>query len=175
MADHPIYNNLEEFKLFYLETFPSISIFAQRYVKDNAIAKDIAQEAFVSIWEKRPSINTLKEIRYYLYHITKNKCLNYLKKNKLQENYLLHEAAYSSDEFFESKIIEQEFFIELHKAIGSLGTQTQTIIQLALRGYGNMEISEHIGISTNTIKTLKKRAFNKLNEKLKKHFYTFFF
>lgn len=172
MADKNIFYDIEDFKVFYLETFPSICIFAEKYVADHDIAQDIAQESFISIWNKKPRMDTMEEIRYYLYRIVKNRCLNHLKKMKLKQAYLLAIENDKNDQLFDSQIIEQETFLQLRKAIKLLGNQTQTVINLSLQGYGNIEISEYIGISINTVKTLKRRAFSKLSKVLREHFYS---
>ncbi|TAJ14430.1 RNA polymerase sigma-70 factor [Marinilabiliaceae bacterium JC017] len=162
-----------KFKSFFNEFFPVLVVFARRYVVDDEPAHDIAQEAFITAWEKRLSIKNLDDVRFYLYTIVRNKCLNYLKHIKVKR---VHEQEVSkeNDIYFETVTIEQETFLMLKKAIGTLAPKTQEIINLSLQGLGNNDISEQLDISVNTVKTMKRRAFKKLSQQLKDHFYLFF-
>lgn len=164
----------DDFKAFFHDFFPVITIFAKRYVIDEDIAQDIAQEAFIAAWKKKPDVKSDEDLRFYLYTVVKNKCLNYLKHQKTKKTYI--ESFNKDDEghIFDATMIENEVFIQLSKAIKSLAPKTQEILNLSLQGHGNNEIAENLNISVNTIKTLKRRAFKKLNQQLKDHFYLFF-
>ncbi len=162
-----------EFKLFFEEVFPVMVIFASRFVKSKDIAEDICQEAFVVVWEKWSGIKNGEDARFYLYSIVRNKCLNHLKSQKLR---LAHQATIQqiNEDCFENNLLEHEVFLMFRIAISKLAPQSQKIINLSLKGYGNNEISKELYISVNTIKTLKQRAYKTLNKKLKEHFYMFF-
>ena len=58
----------------------------------------------------------------------------------------------------------------LHEAIKTLPRQAEKVIILALNGYKNEEIAQELGVSVNTIKTQKKRAYHALREKLGNQF-----
>ncbi len=173
-ANTYLFDEIDSLKEFYLEFFPVISVFAQRYVKDEDVAKDIAQEAFISLWEKKPDVESIENMRFYLYTVTRNKCLNHINHQKVRQNHSDFVLQDNDDHYFDTHMVEQEVFIQLKQAIDQLAPQTQKIISMSLEGMGNIEISEQMGISVNTIKTLKSRAFKKLKSELKEHFYLFF-
>ena len=49
-------------------------------------ADDIIQEAFLSLWENREFIQTDKSLESYVFVILRNKCLNYLKRKRLERD-----------------------------------------------------------------------------------------
>lgn len=68
-------------------------------MQDEAISKDIVQEVFIQIWEKR---HLLKEdyesIKPYFFKAIKNKILNYLAKEKVRET-IMEKMLYRMDKF----------------------------------------------------------------------------
>ncbi len=165
-------NDKNGFKPFFEGVFSVMVVFASRFVKSKDIAEDICQEAFVVVWEKWSGIKNEEDARFYLYSIIRNKCLNHLKSQKQR---LAHQATIQqlNEDCFENNLLEHEVFLMFRLAISKLGPQSQKIINLSIKGYGNNEISEELSISVNTIKTLKQRAYKTLNKKLKEHFYMF--
>ena len=61
-----------------------------QYLHDNRLAEEIVQDTFVKLWEIRETLNEQFNLRNFLYTITKNNCLNYLRNQKIvlkhQEN-----------------------------------------------------------------------------------------
>lgn len=66
----------------------------------------------------------------------------------------------------ERKIIEEEVFGSMYDAIYKLPEQTRKIVLLTLEGVSNPKIAEQLKISVNTLKTLKKRAYQYLRNEL---------
>ncbi|MCB2356940.1 RNA polymerase sigma factor [Clostridium estertheticum] len=56
--------------------------FAQKYVKEEFIAEDIIQDSFALIYVKRMSYNNKCSFKTFLYTVIRNKCIDYLRKQK---------------------------------------------------------------------------------------------
>jgi len=56
--------------------------FAQKYVKEEFIAEDIIQDSFALIYIKRMSYNNKYSFKTFLYTVIRNKCIDYLRKQK---------------------------------------------------------------------------------------------
>jgi RNA polymerase sigma-70 factor (ECF subfamily) len=69
--------------------------------------------------------------------------------------------------FFRDNVIEQETYLLIHNAIRNLSPQGQRVIELSLDGLKNQGIADQLGISLNTVKTIKFRAFKSLRNELK--------
>jgi len=62
---------------------------AYRHVQDEALSKDVVQEMFIHIWERRDLINSdYQTLRPYLFKALKNKILNYYATEKVRKQVL---------------------------------------------------------------------------------------
>lgn len=165
-------NNISAFKYFFEGFYPSVCVFAQKYVKDLGIAEDVAQEAFIEYWNRKENFTDVKAIKGFIYTVTRNKCINHIKLNGIRENILKNEVF--TENFFYELILEEETYKILHKAIDQLAPQSKKIIWLSLEGSNNQSISEQLDISVNTVKTLKKNAYKQLRIELKDQIFILF-
>ncbi len=152
-------------KEFFESFYPSVCIFARKFVKDMDIAEDIAQESFIEFWSRREQFTDIKALKGFIYTVTRNKCLNQIKLSSIRED-ILRKQLFSEDFFYEM-VQEEETYRILHQAIGGLADQSRKIILLSLKGYKVSEIAEELNISVNTVKTLKKNAYKELRVKLR--------
>ena len=152
--------------------YPSVCVFARKYVKDMDVAEDIAQESFIEFWKKREQFADFKALKGFIYTVTRNKCLNQLKLSSIREDILRKQLF--SDDFFYEMVQEEETYRTLHQAIHALADQSRRIIVLSLKGYKVAEIAEELNISVNTVKTLKKNAYKELRNKLQNHVFMLF-
>ncbi|WP_373786946.1 RNA polymerase sigma-70 factor [Bacteroides heparinolyticus] len=61
--------------------------FANTYVRDLTAAEDITIEAIMVYWENRHSLSKDSNVPAYILTIIKNKCLNYLRHQQIQDEY----------------------------------------------------------------------------------------
>ena len=69
---------------------------------------------------------------------------------------------------FLKEVTRQEVSRILYDAVDKLPSQTRSIILLNLKGFNNTEVAERLGVSVNTIKSLKKSAYVTLRTLLSK-------
>ncbi|MDP3451954.1 MAG: sigma-70 family RNA polymerase sigma factor [Bacteroidales bacterium] len=86
--------NEKVFAAFMAAEFNNILHFINHFVKHTAIANDLAQETFISLWFSRETINPDQNLRSYIFRIAKNKSLNQLREkyicctDSLEKKYL---------------------------------------------------------------------------------------
>lgn len=172
---HPmVFNNNKEFKTFFEAYFEPVYRFAKKYTEEDAIARDIAQETFIRLYERRTGFDAPEKAKSFAYATAHHLCLDYLKHHKITQQYSRYSLEEEEKNFFLHEITYQETLRLLHQAIAELPQQTRTIILLGLEGRNNQEIAESLNISVNTVKTLKKSAYKRLREVLGKEFFFFF-
>lgn len=159
-------------KLFFDSFYPSVCIYAIKFIRQSDVAEDIAQDAFVQFWKIRDHFTSILKIRAFIYTTVRNACLNYLKQKKTREEILAHNPIIG--ELSYELLIEEETYRLLDAAIQQLPNRTREIIVLALQGHNNPEIAEILGVSINTIKTLKKNAYVDLRHMLSNQTYLLF-
>jgi RNA polymerase sigma-70 factor (ECF subfamily) len=157
--------DIKAFKHFFEGFYPSVCVFARKYLKDSDLAEDLAQEAFIEFWKQKEKFTDLKAMKGFIYTVTRNKCLNHLKLKGIRENILKNEF-FAEDHFYEL-ILEEETYRHVHQAVNSLASQSRKIVWLSLEGNRNQEIADHLNVSVNTVKTLKKNAYKELRIQLK--------
>lgn len=60
----------------------SLVRFAYSYVKNSAVAEDVAGEAFAALFVKARKISDDEHLRAYLYKTARNKCVDYLRRHR---------------------------------------------------------------------------------------------
>jgi len=168
IANVHIEYNSEEFKKIFNDLFPSMCVLASRILKDDEKGKDIAQEAFVKLWKNsEEEFNDEKGLRAYLYVLVKNACLSLIRKEKKIINTSLDDYSHIPlEENFIDEILREETYRLLKSAIDQLSPQAKETVKLALKGFSNQEIADELNVTLNTVKTVKKRAYKFLREKL---------
>jgi len=160
-------NDIKAFREFFESFYPSVCVFAQKYLKEIELAEDLAQEAFIEYWKRKEKFADIKAVKGFIYTVTKNKCLNHIKIKGIRDNIL--NAEFSGNDYFYELILEEETFRIVHQAVDKLAPQTRNIVWLSLEGKKNQEIADHLEVSLNTVKTLKKNAYKDLRIHLKDH------
>ncbi|MBV6641755.1 MAG: RNA polymerase sigma-70 factor [Cyclobacteriaceae bacterium] len=154
--------------------FHRLCAFCHQYINDVAIAEDIVQDTFISLWDKRTDFTHPQALKSFLYTTVRNKCLNHIKHQLVvqkHESSVIHEL--HDDEDFSRRVIEEEVFGQLYEEIKALPEGAHKIMALVLKGLKNREIAEILGISENTVKTQKKIAYARLKAKLDPVLYDF--
>ncbi len=162
----------ESFRLLYETVFPSLILFSRRFTDLKAEAADLVQETLLAYWDKRIDFKSVDEAKAFLYGTLKNKCLNHLRSKRVHERYVqktMGEAdrtsgAVEENDVTNHSVIEEEAFAILHNALSELPPREKEVLELSIKGQRNQEIADSLGLSLNTIKTLKLRAYRKIRE-----------
>ena len=158
-----------QFKSFFLGHFNAVVRFASTFTGDTQAAQDIAQETFLRLYEHWDSLPTPEETRSFLYTTAHNLSISHLRHLNVEAHFAtqwLEEGADREDPRVAEEITYQETLRLLRRAVDSLPRQSRQIILLGLDGKNNQEIACLLGISVNTVKTLKKNAYKTLRSLL---------
>ncbi len=163
--------NSPAFRGYFERLFPPMCMLASRILKDDEKGKDIAQEAFVKLWQKdSEEFNDENALRAYLYVLVKNACISQIRKEKNIKNTSIEDGLPLPEQEFLDEILREETYRLLRTAIMTLSPQAEQVVNLALKGYSNIDIADELGVTINTIKTVKKRAYKSLREALGSQF-----
>ena len=139
------------------------------FVGDHDSAEDITQEVFVKVHSKLSSFRGEAEFSTWLYRITLNLSLNYLKqrKRKTERTVELMEGALGNADSHDNHAenIEQRAHIE--QALHELPTlQRAAVILRHLDGLSTRQVSQILKCSEGTVKTHLFRGLKKMRSKL---------
>jgi len=157
-----------DFRSIFDKYFPSLCVFANRFVNDEDLSKDMVQEVFLKVWNSATEFESEKSLKVYLYLATKNTCFDYLKKEKRKkqtgdfDTERINDDTHLEDDSVMLEIIREETYRQLEDAIDLLPEQARKVVLLNLKSFSNQEIAEELNVSINTVKTHKLNAFKKL-------------
>lgn len=142
---------------------------ALRMVGNPTDAEDLAQEAFVRIWRGLEGFNMDSKFSTWAYRLTTNVCIDYLRKEKKNNNVSLFteddegeeaELQIPDERYSPQRQMEQEELRQsVDRAMNSLDPQYRQI--LALRELGGLsydEIARQLDLKEGTVKSRIARA-----------------
>ena len=143
----------EAFTCLYHRYFYYLFTLAMRYIKDESEAEDVLQQVFIKLWQMRDSGLIKDNVRGYLFAMTRNSIMNYVRdKNRLlQRNYRLSQEISEEEQDIWVMADKQDLISEMKKAIDGLPPQQKRVANLRCEGLSNQEIASRLHLSLNTV------------------------
>lgn len=133
----------------------SLRLYAMRLVGDRDAANDIAQDAFVRLWEARAALRSAS-IGSYLYRVAHNLSVDELRKRAVRGRWLMRSEVTSSARSSAGPAEEfdqQELGVAINDALNTLPRRRREIFILAyVDSLSYREIADMMGISQATVK-----------------------
>lgn len=146
--------------------FPRLRALATRLLRDEMLASDMVQEAFLYGWQKAPRLEGEAACKSYLYYCVRNKCLNYLRDHRQELAAEELQETLEDDFRVDHWIIENEVKARILEEIHRLPEVHRNIMLLRLEGNSFDEISRALHLNINTLKTYKKQIYRDLRVRL---------
>jgi RNA polymerase sigma-70 factor, ECF subfamily len=169
--------NIKAFETLYKSYFSSLCLYCYGLIPDEEIVKEIVNDVFLKIWDKRGDIDIQHGVKPYLFRCAHNACLDHLrlKKNTRQNQIIgisdnLRELADPDEEYIFQQLALKGLEKDVTASIDKLPDKCREIFILSryeLLSY--TEIYERLNISVNTVKTQISRALDSLRENLKRY------
>jgi RNA polymerase sigma-70 factor (family 1) len=165
------HDDQQSFKKLYQLLFFRLYQFAYSYVHSKESAEEVVNDVFLSLWQKRKTLDTINNINVYLYVAVKNASLNWLRKNK-------HVFTVSMDELAtdhlhlvpnpELMLITRELQLHIREAIEQLPPRCKIIFKLIKEdGLSYKEVASILEVSVKTVDAQLYLALKKLSKILK--------
>jgi RNA polymerase sigma-70 factor (ECF subfamily) len=172
--------NEKVFGLFVDAEFNNILYFVNQYLKDDMLAKDVAQETFITLWKVRQNINPKSNLRAYTFTIARNKALNLLREkhitstDTLDKNEItLYTESLSSNHVSE-KIDALELEELLEKTYAEMSPKVRESFLLSReQGLTYQEIAKKRGLSAKAVEYHMNTALKLLRKRLKEYLVLF--
>lgn len=175
--DLEIYSGIKEgsakhFDLLFDTYYVALCNYIGSLTKDSDVAEDLVQELFANIWVNRKKNLIRSSFSSYLYRAAYNASLDYLKHQKVKEQYRIYISKQTPLSFNHSVELA-ELRENLIKKIDELPEQCKEIFKLSrFEHLKYKEIAEKLSISENTVDTQIRRALRRLREELKYYLIT---
>jgi RNA polymerase sigma-70 factor, ECF subfamily len=157
------------FEILFRTYYASLCQFSRKYVKDKDDCEEIVQGFFMKLWDKREELDINASVKNYLFSSIRNRCLNYIKHEKIKLEYQ-SEIIKNPDSQFDTTnfIMEVDLIDRIDQSIAALPDRRREIFVLSREhGLKYREIADQLGISIKTVETQMGQALKELREKLK--------
>ncbi|MDE2874976.1 MAG: sigma-70 family RNA polymerase sigma factor [Gemmatimonadota bacterium] len=134
--------------------WPELVRYAARQVGEVDLARDIVQETFIQIWERRRAWKPRGSARAYLYRIVRNLVIDEKRRQKVRRRWLAgwdsrpvkHVA--TPDQVLDAKLLAEVF----EAAVAALPARRREVFELVfMRGLSHAEAAGAMGLSTQTV------------------------
>ncbi|WP_028296119.1 RNA polymerase sigma factor [Olivibacter sitiensis] len=147
--------------------FNQVGEFVQLLTNSTETTQEIVQEVFAKIWVNRESLTHVKRFNAYLFIITRNHTLNHIRElvaeRKMRKAYVNEiDAIEAPSVFISSETKDYHQLIE--NAVQSLPPQQQKVFILRQQGLKNIEISERMNLSIESVKKYQHLAMKSVSE-----------
>ncbi len=164
------------FEAVYHEFFGVLYSLSSQYIFKPEDAEEMVQEAFLKLWEVRSRLNEDSNIKNFLYTITKNNCLNFIRNEQITSSHLKRyydELQYNYEALYlleDDYLRIEELKLKIDEAIDSLPTKWKNIFRMSREeDLRYKDISQRLGISEKTVEASITKALKKLREELKEY------
>jgi RNA polymerase sigma-70 factor (ECF subfamily) len=161
------------FHYIYVKYFPILFNYGHQFTKDRALVKDVIQDLFIYLREKRKILGHTTSIKFYLYKAYRRRIIRYLRKNKYNWeganlNHMGFEVALSQETKIINAAINEELRQKLEHAFEALTQrQREIIIYYFYEEFSYKEITSVMGFSkVQYARILVSRSIAKLRKEL---------
>lgn len=157
----------EAFEAIFQTYYPSLCRFAQNYVGSFEAAREVVQEVFLRIWQRRTEWHVRAALKAYLYRAVRNQALNYAKKMRRRRAI---EAEIDTEEAVDRRTAEdalrfEELAAVVERTIERLPERQRMAFVLHRRhGLSYEEIAQVMQISPRTVEVHVGKALKYLRE-----------
>ena len=160
----------ELFQLYYGMVCKTI----RRFIHDDALCEDLAQEVFLRFWEKRNQLEISSSLEGYLRRMAVNEALAYLRRRKYFEEEITPSTPAETLPSGEEHLLHSELESNIRSAIDTLPPKCKTVFQLSrFEELTYQEIADHMGISIKTVENQMGKALKIIREKLSGYLHLF--
>lgn len=143
------------FTALFFHYLPVLQSFALKFTKSDLVTEEIIQDTFLRIWLSRDKLESVENVKAYLYKFVSNECLSYLRKSlketKILENARLNQQTSSNNTMDTINLNEINALVTV--AVDKLPYQRRKIYLLSrVEGKNIQEIAEILNLSPNTVK-----------------------
>ncbi len=145
----------QAFKSVYEKYYKLVFFCISKYVTDNEIIEDIANDTFLSFFNSVTKVQS--SVKYYLLNSAKNNAINYLRRKKPTASVENLTIVSLVDE---EGIVFKQALEKMQRVLNK--TQVEIVLLHAVDGYKFREIAKMLGLKLATVITIYQRAIKKL-------------
>ena len=159
-----------DFKTRVLPVSKKLHLFATHFLKDENEARDVVQDVFLKLWQKRNNLAEIENVEAFAMRMTKNRCLDVIRAKKTVS------IDAETDRKLKEKTVDVHSKVELSESanqiknlINKLPDLQRTVMQLRdIQQFSYEEIAEVTELNLNAIRVNLSRARKKVRDEFLK-------
>lgn len=161
--------NKKAFETLFLQYQPKLVCFLKGFVKNDELARDMAQDIFLSLWKDRNDLCEVKSFQAYIFGMAKNIICNYYDHLIVNEKFLEKQKTKSTYvENLEDLIFADQLQSMINEAVSQMPPQRKQIyIMSRVDGLSNAKIAEKLNINKRTVENHLTLALSELRKVVK--------
>jgi RNA polymerase sigma-70 factor, ECF subfamily len=162
--------DINAFEMLFKTYYKPLCNYAYTFIPDKDEAEEIVQSTFLSVWEKKTSLQIQTAVKPYLYAMVRNACLNVIKHEKIKQKHVAEELAIGQEgyESIAQTVYSSELEKQIQKALEKLPEQCRLVFKLSrFEELKYAEIAGQLNISIKTVENQMGKALKIMREQLK--------
>ena len=153
--------------------YRSIMYYALKILQEDTYAEDLVSESFRKAWEYRERFETLRHLENFLYFVTRNACISYLRSDRVAQSTEKEWSRISADELegkspIDLERVQTNLLAVVYQKLEEL--PGGDILRMSyLEGKSTKEIARELNITENTVYITKSRSLKVLRSLLSKN------
>ena len=172
----------QSFEKVYRYFYPRLMYFAKQYIYDIEASKNIVQDVFTELWDRRNTLKDETNLNAWLFTVTKNKSLKIISHLKSQKNYDSYFKARQLDvnyialnDFYTSNFVFEELQAQINTALEKLSPACRKVFEMSrFEDRKNREIAEELNLSIKTVEAHISKALRSFKADLKDYLPLFY-
>lgn len=161
-------DNVKALEQLFLEFYPALCVFAKQYIDNEETCRDIVQDTFFKIWQKRKQISIERSFRSFLVTSVRNSCIDHIRKKQRSSIYEDTQRESILSVSPEDVYILNELQQVITTAIQQLPGNIRQAFELSrFQDKTYIEIAGEMNVSLKTVESYISRALKILRHELK--------
>ena len=159
-----------DFKTDVLPLSNKLLRFANQILQDEEEAKDVLQDVFLKLWQKREELGKVENLEAFAFRMTRNRCLDMIRSRRTISIESMKKVRFPEEESSDTDVLDLSNSVDqVKRIIAGLPDIQRTIIHL--RDIDQLEfeeIAEATQLNVNAIRVNLSRARKKVRDEILK-------
>lgn len=159
-------NDKSLFERMFKEWYAQFFYFSYHFINDAEVCKDVVSDAFEYLWRNYDKIEE-SSVKTYLYAIIQTRCIDYLRKQNIHEEYLEF-ASRITHQIIDADVQgDDDRVLHVRKAMGKLTAYNRHILeQCFIHKKKYQEVAQELNVSVAAIHKNIVKALHVLRKEL---------
>lgn len=158
MSDSP--HLAKQFEEVFKKNYSKLYYVALDWVENDESAKDIVNDLFAELWKQYKRLKD-ENVEAYLFQSLRNRCINYLKHQRVEQEYRERMIAEKQAVIDESPTAHEVRLLVIEQTLERMNPQTKWVFeQCFFEGRHYQEVADQLGVSVSTIHKRMTQAFS---------------